>query len=63
MVYNMKIKSILDIKESDKFTNELIQGIIDEYSRNFKFSKPIVITLFCSVFIGIFTLLIVLASS
>ena len=63
MINNMKMKSILDIKESDIFTNQLIEDIMNEYSRNFKFSMASVITFLCSIFIGIATILISLASS
>ena len=38
-ISSLKIRSKLDIKGSDAFTNELFQKIIDDYDINYKFSR------------------------
>ena len=53
----IKIESILDITESDMFTNELIKIIMNEYSRNFRFSLAITIIFGSTLVIGIVVLL------
>ena len=53
LIYSLNIEYILCIKASDKFTNELIQILIDEHSINFSFSLANVIIFVIIAIIGI----------
>jgi hypothetical protein len=41
--YSLKIEKIFDIKESDKYSNEIIQLLIDTFSKNYYYSLSLII--------------------
>ena len=54
---SVKLKILLSIKASDSLSNELIQTLIDEASKNFTFSLVIVIIIFLAIIDGIILLI------
>ena len=54
---SVKLKLLLSIKASDSLSNELIQTLIDEASKNFTFSLVIVIIIFLAIIDGIILLI------
>ena len=50
-VYSIKIEKIFDIKESDKYSNEIIQLLINAFSNNYYYSLSLIIVLSCIFFL------------